>query len=531
MISLDHYNEKFTESGQRVLQHAFDLAQSRNQDYVAVEHIIKAIADKEPDVFNLFLRRDGIDPVLVSAFIEKHIEAAPQHSEMGYKIAPDVLTLFGEAMKRVISKERTKIEATDLLMTLLASGNLLSTLSDPDDIVGTNSQEPQETEETQQTHRAELTDQIDAVVATSDTVSGTFNPQWRAWVFVCICMFILLGGSFFGLRALNVKAVKINQSILNPQYEEIDDPRQNSDPITNPAHKAARSHNYNFTHKSSSSDAVLYLRQKQFRTKNVLLESNYDSLYCFLNQLHAEGRVEDEYDAFKTWLQRSEFDPKITWGEQRYILEHIESMFTDPLSSCLEYAQFGRAKTLAHEGARRVRLIDLRSSVDPYVRDSVNKILLYEAILWRPDTTFGHPREIGTLFQIITEDFSETMKPTLSALEADSEIAPMKIYMLGVYQFRAGKLYDARGYFRKVSEAAETNPKLKDLSNLMQARCVFWAQQNPVETPEGSTVIVPLKSNVGTAISELKQLASTIKESKYVEDIQFYIKQLEKPQL
>ncbi len=528
MISLDKYNDMFTESGQRILQYAFVLAQSRNQNCVEVEHIIKAIADKEPDLFNVFLRTDGIDPVRVSAFIEKHIEAAPHHPEMGNKIALDVLTLFGEAMKRVHLLNRTKIEALDLLKTLLECGNLLSICSAANNMADINSQDSQEI---QQTHRAEPIDQADTAVETFSTDSGTPDPQWRAWVFVCICLFILLGGSFFGLRALNVKAVKINQSILNPQYEEVEDPRQNTDPITNPAHAAARYHDYNFTHKSSSSDAVLYLRQKQFRTKDVLLGSNYDSLYCFLNQLHAEGRVDDEYDAFKTWLQRSEFDPKITWGEQRYILGHIESMFTYPLSSCLENAQFGRAKTLAHEGARRVRLIDLRSSVDPYVRDSVNKILLYEAILWRPNTTFGHPREIGTLFQIITEDFNETMKPTLSALEADLEIAPMKIYMLGVYQFRAGNLDDARVYFRKVSEAAETNPKLKDLSNLMQARCVFWAQRNPVKTPEGSTMLVPLKSNVGTAISELKQLASTIKESKYVEDIQFYIKQLEKPQL
>ena len=46
MIDLGAYKDKFSDSGQRILEHALNESRRRDQNYVAVEHILKALADE-----------------------------------------------------------------------------------------------------------------------------------------------------------------------------------------------------------------------------------------------------------------------------------------------------------------------------------------------------------------------------------------------------------------------------------------------------------------------------------------------------
>ena len=52
MADLEAYKDKFGESGQRVLQNALNESRRRDQNYIAVEHILSGLAKEEPDLFN-----------------------------------------------------------------------------------------------------------------------------------------------------------------------------------------------------------------------------------------------------------------------------------------------------------------------------------------------------------------------------------------------------------------------------------------------------------------------------------------------
>ncbi len=52
MADIDAYKDKFSESGQRVLEVALDESRKRDQNYVSTEHILHALANEEAELFN-----------------------------------------------------------------------------------------------------------------------------------------------------------------------------------------------------------------------------------------------------------------------------------------------------------------------------------------------------------------------------------------------------------------------------------------------------------------------------------------------
>ena len=118
MADLEAYKDKFGESGQRVLQNALSESRRRDQNYIAVEHIISGLAKEEPDLFNSTIRSLALDPVLVSRAIDKRLDNTRQHVGKGFRIAPDTTDLFKRAMERARSRGRKTIEATDIFDVL-----------------------------------------------------------------------------------------------------------------------------------------------------------------------------------------------------------------------------------------------------------------------------------------------------------------------------------------------------------------------------------------------------------------------------
>ena len=51
MADLGAYKDKFSDSGQRVLEYALNESRRRDQNYVSVEHILSALASEESDLF------------------------------------------------------------------------------------------------------------------------------------------------------------------------------------------------------------------------------------------------------------------------------------------------------------------------------------------------------------------------------------------------------------------------------------------------------------------------------------------------
>jgi ATP-dependent Clp protease ATP-binding subunit ClpC len=118
MADLEAYKDKFGESGQRVLQNALNESRRRDQNYIAVEHILSGLAKEEPDLFNGTMRSLALDPVAVARAIENRLDSARQHVGKGFRIAPDTTDLFKRAMERARSHGRKTIEATDIFDVL-----------------------------------------------------------------------------------------------------------------------------------------------------------------------------------------------------------------------------------------------------------------------------------------------------------------------------------------------------------------------------------------------------------------------------
>jgi ATP-dependent Clp protease ATP-binding subunit ClpA len=118
MIDLGAYKDKFSESGQRILENALGESRRRDQNYVSVEHILNALASEEAELFNATMRDLRLDPLAVKMLIEKRLEMSRQHVGKGFKIAPDTTDLFKRAMERARAQGRKTIEATDIFTAL-----------------------------------------------------------------------------------------------------------------------------------------------------------------------------------------------------------------------------------------------------------------------------------------------------------------------------------------------------------------------------------------------------------------------------
>src|SRR5437868_709330 len=124
MIDLGTYKDRFAESGQRVLEHAVQESRRRDQNYIAVEHILNGLAAEESELFNSTMRDLSLDPRSVKVLIEKRLENARyQNVNKGIRIAPDTIELFKRSMERARAQGRKTIEATDLFMAFSQDEN------------------------------------------------------------------------------------------------------------------------------------------------------------------------------------------------------------------------------------------------------------------------------------------------------------------------------------------------------------------------------------------------------------------------
>src|SRR5947199_1660692 len=124
MCDLGTYKDRFAESGQRVLEHAVQESRRRDQNYIAVEHILNGLAIEEAELFNSTMRDLSLDPRSVKVLIEKRLENARyQNVNKGLRIAPETIELFKRAMERARAQGRKSIEATDLFMAFSQDEN------------------------------------------------------------------------------------------------------------------------------------------------------------------------------------------------------------------------------------------------------------------------------------------------------------------------------------------------------------------------------------------------------------------------
>ena len=119
MVDLGSYKDKFGDSGQRILEYALGESRQRDQNFVAVEHILQALIHEEPDMFNSAMRELSLDPIVVKIAMDKRLDTSrQQHVGKGFRISPDTTDLFKRAMERARAQGRKTIEATDIFSAL-----------------------------------------------------------------------------------------------------------------------------------------------------------------------------------------------------------------------------------------------------------------------------------------------------------------------------------------------------------------------------------------------------------------------------
>ena len=125
MVDLGAYKDKFGDSGQRILEYALNESRQRDQNFVAVEHILHALMHEEPDMFNSTMRELSLDPVTVKIALDKRLDTSrQQHVGKGFRISPDTTDLFKRAMERARAQGRKTIEATDIFSALTNQDSL-----------------------------------------------------------------------------------------------------------------------------------------------------------------------------------------------------------------------------------------------------------------------------------------------------------------------------------------------------------------------------------------------------------------------
>src|SRR3954449_10227510 len=146
MADIDAYKDKFSDSGQRILETALAESRKRDQNYVSIEHILHALTFEEEDLFSATMRDLSVDPRSVKLLIEKRMETGRQHSGKGFRIAPETTELFKRAMDRARSQGRRVIDASDIFYVL--SNDERSVLNDVLQHLGVPSDEVAQTART-----------------------------------------------------------------------------------------------------------------------------------------------------------------------------------------------------------------------------------------------------------------------------------------------------------------------------------------------------------------------------------------------
>lgn len=132
MSALEFYNQRFSDSGERVFVGALNSARRRGQYDVVPEHFIEALVAEEDRFFRLLTSHFEVDPVHVQLLLAKYLEIFPRQAGAKLRLAPITIDLLKKARELATLDARKKIESFDLVMALAndPAGVLIQILRD-----------------------------------------------------------------------------------------------------------------------------------------------------------------------------------------------------------------------------------------------------------------------------------------------------------------------------------------------------------------------------------------------------------------
>jgi ATP-dependent Clp protease ATP-binding subunit ClpC len=118
-FGFDIPQNRLAESGERVIDEAFDLARRLRQGLLTNDHICLAYIQVEWGTFANITRRIELDPHEITREIEKHLDSMPETSASEVRVSPASKLLFKMAMLAASRRGHHQIESIDLLLALL----------------------------------------------------------------------------------------------------------------------------------------------------------------------------------------------------------------------------------------------------------------------------------------------------------------------------------------------------------------------------------------------------------------------------
>lgn len=125
MTNLEVYQNKFAYTGWRVFESAVNESRRREQNYVSLGHILVALGAEESGKLKLELQRMRAaytrpgESIAAEVSADKLLEYSPKHNGPGVRIGPDAKGFLRQALRIARSNGRQKIEAIDLVSTVL----------------------------------------------------------------------------------------------------------------------------------------------------------------------------------------------------------------------------------------------------------------------------------------------------------------------------------------------------------------------------------------------------------------------------
>ena len=117
MIDFEQFQDKFSDSGQRVMKRAYDESRRRDHNQVAPEHVFVALAELERNFFNELMQSLNVDPQAVSSSLESRLMAR-EYLGRGLKMSDSLRQLLKHALDRSRTRGRRTIDSTDLFFAL-----------------------------------------------------------------------------------------------------------------------------------------------------------------------------------------------------------------------------------------------------------------------------------------------------------------------------------------------------------------------------------------------------------------------------
>jgi len=118
MIDLGPFQDKFSESGRRVMGRAIEESRHRDHNIIAAEHILAALIEVERSLFNEVMQSLNIDPQAVIRALNEQLSVARQFTGRGMRLDPSCRTVLKLALDRARSLGRNEIDSSDLFVAL-----------------------------------------------------------------------------------------------------------------------------------------------------------------------------------------------------------------------------------------------------------------------------------------------------------------------------------------------------------------------------------------------------------------------------